>query len=426
MSNDIISAKRSLYTSRREFLTASAVTTGTILTGGNFAYAAPAKKLRVGLIGCGGRGTGAAIDNMKSSEDVELYAMGDLFEDQVNDSANNIKNQVKDKVQVSKDRMFTGWDAYKKVLASGVDLVILATPPGFRPVHALAAANAGKHIFMEKPVAVDAPGVRKIMDVAKIAKEKRLGVVAGTQRRHQFPYIETIKRIHDGAIGEVVAAQCYWNQGYLWLKPRQASWTDVENQIRNWIYYTWIGGDHYVEQHIHNVDVINWVFDGHPESAYGMGGRQSRTQPEWGHVFDHFAVEYKYPNGALTMSMARQVDGTDSNVSERVVGTKGIANPGGSIRGTTSWRYEGKQTNPYEQEHADLVASILKNEPLNEAQRIAETTLTVIMGRMSAYTGKRVTWQQALDSQEDLMPKELKFGPLAVAPVPIPGKTQLV
>ena len=315
--------------------------------------------------------------------------------------------------------------SYQKVIDSGVDLVILATPPGFRPMMIEAAVKAGKNIFTEKPVGVDGPGIRRVLAAAKMAKEKGLAVVAGTQRRHQAGYVESMKRIHDGAIGDLVGGQIYWNQGPLWNKPRQAAWSDMEWQLRNWLYFTWLSGDHIVEQHVHNIDVANWAFGGHPERAVGMGGRQVRTDPAYGHIFDHFAIDFEYPNGAHVMSMARQIEGCENNVSETIVGTKGSFHSGGyRISGANKSKFDAKEVNPYVQEHIDLIASIRAGKPLNELQTVAESTLTAIMGRMSAYTGQAITWEQALDSKQDTMPKDLVFGPLAVPAVAMPGVTE--
>jgi predicted dehydrogenase len=428
--------------SRRDLIkTTAAITAAATFAslGSNFAHAAAASDtIRVGLIGCGGRGSGAAGDCTLPNERVNLVAMGDVFPDRLNDAKQNLAATLGDKFQVKDEMCFTGFDAYKKVLATDVDLVILATPPGFRPIHIAAAVEAGKNVFAEKPCAVDAPGVRSVIESAKKFKQKNLAFVAGAQRRHQIEYIETIQRIHDGAIGELVAGNCYWNQGGLWKKDREPSWSDMEWQLRNWLYFTWLSGDHIVEQHIHQHDVMNWLFtkpatgnngddSGHPVKAYGMGGRQVRTDKAYGHIFDHFAIEYEYSNGAKVTSMARQQDGTDARVAEWIVGTEGVADPSGTIKGKNPFRFkrpEGAPT-PYQQEHIDLIASIRKNEPLNEAQRIAESTLTAIMGRMSAYTGKEVTWEQAMASNESLMPSKLELGPIATPAVAMPGRTQL-
>ena len=418
--------------SRRDFLKSSVASAALLTAGalpiGQGAWAAGSDVIKVGVIGCGGRGSGAARDCIASSQGVKIYALGDLFQDRLDGCYNGLTGDanLKDKVDLSRERCFTGFSAYQKVIESGVDMVILATPPGFRPTHFEAAVKAGKHVFMEKPVAVDAPGVRKVIKYGMLARAKKLGIVAGTQRRHQFPYVETMKRIHGGAIGDIVAAQCYWNQGGLWNHGRKPEWTDMEWQIRNWLYFTWLSGDHICEQHVHNIDVINWAVGDHPVKCVGMGGRQVRTDPAYGHIFDHFAVEYFYDKGARLMSMCRQIDGCATNVSERVVGTKGTSNCAGWIDGETKWKYDGPSPSAGVQEHADLIASIRAGRPLNEAKRIAESVLTAIMGRMSAYTGQEITWEQALNSQENLMPVNLEFGPIAVPPVAVPGKTPFI
>jgi predicted dehydrogenase len=418
--------------SRRDFLKSS-VASAALLSAASLgitqgAFAAGSDEIRVGVIGCGGRGTGAARDCIGSSPGVKIVALGDLFQDRLDNSFNNLTGNadLKDKVDISKDRCFCGFDNYEKVIASGVDMVILASPPGFRPTHFKAAIQAGKHVFMEKPVCVDAPGARTVIEMGGLADQKKLGVVAGTQRRHQLPYVETMKRIHDGAIGELVSAQCYWNQGGLWNHGRKPEWTDMEWQVRNWLYFTWLSGDHICEQHVHNIDVINWAMDAHPIKAVGLGGRQVRIDPAYGHIFDHFTIEYEYPSGARLMSMCRQIDNCANNVSERVAGTKGTSNCGGMIRGRKEWKYEGPNPGAYQQEHADLIASIRAGKPLNEAVRVAESCLTAIMGRMSAYTGQEIAWDQALNSKEDLMPAKLELGPLPVAPVAMPGKTAFI
>ncbi len=419
--------------SRRDFLKASAASAAVLLSSSAMAYAqgAAAKGsdvIRVGVIGCGGRGSGAALDCISSAPGVKIVALGDLFQDRLEGCFNALtkREDIKDKIDISRDRCFTGFDNYLKVINSGVDMVILAAPPGFRPSHFQAAVEAGKHVFMEKPVAVDAPGVRTVIAAGEIAAQKKLGVVAGTQRRHQAPYVETMKRIHDGAIGEIISAQCYWNQGGLWNHARKPEWTDMEWQIRNWLYFTWLSGDHICEQHVHNLDVINWAMQAHPVQCVGMGGRQVRTDPAYGNIFDHFTVEYEYDNGARLLSMCRQIDGCCSNVSERIAGVKGTSNCSGMIRGAVDWKFEGQNPNPYVQEHTDLITSIREGKPINEARQVAESCLTAIMGRMSAYTGQEITWEQALNSQENLMPEKLEFGPRPVAPVAIPGKTQFI
>lgn len=415
---------------RRDFLKTSAASAAVLLASGartfaQGANAAGSDTLRVGVIGCGGRGTGAALDCINSSPGVKIVALGDLFQDRLDGCYDNLtkREDIKESVDIPRERCFVGFDAYRKVVDSGVDMVILAAPPGFRPAHFTASIEAGKHVFMEKPVAVDAPGIRAVLEAGEAAERMKLGVVAGTQRRHTAKYVETMKLIHDGAVGEIIGAQAYWNQGGLWVHARKPEWTDMEWQARNWLYFAWLSGDHIVEQHVHNLDVINWAMKAHPIRCLGMGGRQVRTDPAYGHIFDHFTVEYEYPNGARMLSMCRQIDGCAGNVSERVAGTKGTSNCSGSIRGETDWKYEGPNPNPYVQEHADLIAGIRAGRPINETTQVAESCMTAIMGRMSAYTGQEITWEQAMESQEDLTPEKLEFGPLPTPPVAVPGRT---
>jgi predicted dehydrogenase len=414
---------------RRDFLRASLAAGAGLATqwtpGYAASYAGAADTIRVGLIGCGGRGTGAANNCVSSSEGVELVAMGDLFADRLERSKNQLSQRLGDKFKVTPDRSFTGFDAYKQVIASDVDLVILATPPGFRPEHLKAVIDAGKHCFTEKPVAVDPTGIRSVIATADLAKSKNLAIVAGTQRRHDPKYVETMRRIHDGAIGDVVAGQVYWNQGGLWTAERKPEMSDTEWQIRNWLYFTWLSGDHVVEQHVHNIDVANWAMNGPPVRVNGVGGRQVRVGPEYGHIFDHFCVEMEYANGAHVLSMCRQQDGTTPDVREFFIGTKGTSNGENIIRGETNWKYSGAEPNPYEQEHADLIASIRAGTPLNEGRRVAESVLTAIMAREAAYTGQAITFDEALNSELDLTPKNLAFGDLPVAPVALPGVTKL-
>jgi len=422
--------------SRRDFLKTSAVSAGAVVLAGASlpaAYAAGSDTIKVGVIGCGGRGTGAVKDCLRANATgVQIWSMGDLFKDRLDRSHAGLSKNFTDKAQfdVPGERQFTGWDNYKKVIASGVDMIITATPPGFRPMVLKAAIDAGKHVFMEKPVAVDPAGIRSIIESSSNADAKKLAIVAGTQRRHQGRYVETIKRIHDGMIGELVSGQCYWNQGLLWVHKRKPEYSDMEWQVRNWLYFTWLSGDHIVEQHVHNIDIVNWAFDGMPALAYGMGGRAARKSPECGNIYDHFCIEFEYANKARTISMCRQTNKSSHRVGERVVGTKGYTDFRGHIfdhKGNELWKYDGPNTNPYVQEHADLVASIRSGKPLNEGKRVAESTLTAITGRMSAYTGRAMKLDWALKSSKlDLVPKNLAFGPLEVRPVSKPGTTQLV
>lgn len=425
--------------SRRDFVRAAAVAAsaasipfmGEAAWASRSAHAAGSGELRVGLIGCGGRGTGAAVNAIDASDRVRIVALADLFPDHLSSSRSNLEQYRGEKAKVADDMCFVGFDAYQQLLANAdVHLVILATPPHFRPFHLKAAIEAGMHVFMEKPVAVDPVGVRAVIAAGELAMRQGLGIVAGTQRRHEKCYLDIMKRIEDGQIGDIVAARCYWNQGGLWNKTPRPEWSDMEWQIRNWLYFAWLSGDHICEQHIHNLDVVNWVMGGPPTRALGLGGRQVRTDPVYGHIFDHHAVEYEYPNGQFCMSMCRQMEGCDGRVEEVIHGTKGRAlTSSGRARivGENAWKFDDTNPNPYVEEHRDLIASIENGSPLNEARRVAESTLTAIMGRMATYTGKTVTWNFAMnDSTLDLTPPAYEFGPIAIPSVAVPGRTPLV
>jgi predicted dehydrogenase len=420
--------------SRRNFVASSAAAAAAIsLPRRAFGIGRPdADPIRIGVIGCGGRGTGAVRNALAASENVSLVAIGDLFPDKLAKARENFAKAATDdasfaaKYQVTDELCFTGFDAYTQVLGSDVDLVILATPPAFRSQHLTAAIAAGKHVFMEKPVAVDVATALEVIRAGDTASAKGLGIVAGTQRRHDPRYIETIKRIHDGAIGDVITGQVYWNQGGLWSHKRQEAWSDTEFQLRNWLYYTWASGDHIVEQHVHNLDVANWVMGAHPVKAIGLGGRQTRTNPLYGHIFDHFAIEYEYPDGRRIQSMCRQQDGAASRVGERFFGTDGRSNAYNTIEGGNAWQHAKLEgMNPYVEEHRDLVASIRSGTPLNEARRIAQSTLTAILGREACYTGQELTWDELMESELSILPKDVGFGPLATPAVPMPGETSL-
>ncbi len=435
---------RKRVSSRRDFLKRStlAAVGGSVASGLSIARAAhPAGSdtIKVGLIGCGSRGTGATADVLDAAPNVKLVAMGDVFPDRIESSLGRLRRRsapfsrfiptdvISEGLDVPKERQFVGFDAYQRVIDSEVDYVILTTPPGFRPTHLKAAVAAGKNIFTEKPVAVDGPGIRTCLELYEEANRKKLNIVAGTQRRHQTGYLETMQRVHDGAIGNIVAARCYWNVGDLWVKPRMAGWSDMEWQIRNWFYFTWLSGDHIVEQHVHNLDVVNWAKGSHPVRAMGMGGRQVRVDPVYGHIFDHFAIDYEYEDGTHLMSMCRQILGCEQNVSEALTGDKGFCQADRyTISGSNAWKLEGEDNNPYVQEHTDLIAHIRSGKHINEMKTVAESTMTAIMGRMSAYTGKAVTWEQALNSDQKLGPEKLEWGHLPVPPVAVPGRTEFV
>ena len=421
--------------SRRTFMQTTAAATAAFVLPG--AHVAGSDAIRVGVIGCGGRGTGAAANVIRSAPGVELVALGDLTPDRLGQCREVLaKEGSKDPkfaaaIKVTDDKTFVGFDAFERVLASDVNYVILATPPGFRPMQLRAAVEAGKHIFTEKPVAVDSAGIRSVLATYELAVQKGLGIGAGTQRRHQDLYLEALKRLQDGAIGDITSGQVFWNQGGLWNRKRHPSWSDTEWQIRNWLYFTWLSGDHIVEQHVHNIDVANWVLNAHPVRATAVGGRQWRTDPAYGHIYDHFAVDFEYPSGARVLSMCRQIDGTRGRIGEHFIGSRGsveLRNEGtGEIRGANAWTWQrpAKSVSPYDQEHTDLVASIRSGKPYNELKQVAESTLSAILGREAAYTGQELTWDEVLNAEQDLMPPTVEFGPLAVPPVPMPGRTRL-
>ncbi|MEX0728216.1 MAG: Gfo/Idh/MocA family oxidoreductase, partial [Planctomycetaceae bacterium] len=342
------------------------------------------------------------------------------------------------RVAVDEDHKFVGFDAYKNVLDSDIDLVILATPPGFRPIHFEAAVNAGKHIFMEKPVATDVPGVRKVLAAVEIARTKNLAVGVGLQRHHQYEYLETMKRLKDGAIGDIIDMRVYWNSGGVWdpRRSREECKTEMEYQMWNWYYYTWLSGDHIVEQHIHNLDVGNWLKDAYPVRASGMGGRQVRTDKKFGEIYDHFAVEYEYADGTRMFSQCRHIQNTWSSVSEYATGSRGYANiSGGQITsGDNVWKYDGKRTDPYQVEHDDLIAAIRNNTPYNEGENGALSTMTAILGRLAVYSGKVIETEQAMNSEISLMPSEFSWEGIPVTvpdkngeyPIPVPGITEVI
>jgi predicted dehydrogenase len=445
MKNEVRSLAHGYTLTRRDAIkTASLASLATALSPSGLFAAGTSEKIRVGLIGCGGRGSDAAVNCATASPDVVIAALGDVFPDQLEWSLGRIKQKLAeeklpaDRLTATRETSFTGFDAYKKVLAAPIDLVILAAPPFFRPAHLAAAIEAGKHVFTEKPVAVDPVGARSVIATSELAARKGLAIVAGTQRRHQAHYLEIMKRVRGGDIGELVSGQCYWNMGALWVERAAQNWasrtakkwSDMEWQIRNWLFTSWCSGDHIVEQHVHNLDVMNWAFGDHPVECMGMGGRAARTEPQYGDIFDHFAVEYRYPNGARVLSMCRQTAGAAENVSERVVGTTGFSwtdSADGYIKGQKPYENEQTSPNPYVEEHKDLIASIKAGKPLNEGRQVAESTLTAIMGRMSAYTGRALSWDWVLNASKlDLTPPHMEFKELPPLEVAVPGKTALL
>jgi len=430
---------------RRKFCKTTAVAGGgllaTTLPASVSAFVGGKDTLKLALVGCGGRGTGAAIQALSTDVPVQLVAMADAFEDRLTSSLENIQKELGDqkgKVKVSDKHKFVGFDAYKNAIDEA-DVVILTTPPGFRPLHFEYAVNANKHIFMEKPVATDAPGVRRVLKAAQVAKQKSLNVVVGLQRHYQTSYLNVYDQLKNGAVGEITAGQVYWNSAGVWVKDRQPNQSELEYQMRNWYYFNWLCGDHILEQHIHNIDVANWFIGAYPASAQGMGGREVRTGARFGEIFDHHFVEFVYPSGVVVASQCRHQPGCMNRVTEVFQGTKGTIDM--STNSITGWdgseiykHNDRKDANPYQVEHDRLFASIRDGGVLADAENAAYTTLTAIMGRMATYSGQVITWEQALNSEMSIVPDHVDWDtepPVkpdenGLYPIPIPGKTKVL
>ena len=416
---------------RRGFLGTAAATTAVSSTA---AARRPGgqEMLRVGLVGCGGRGTGAAVNALRADENVQLTAMGDLFGDHIDSRLEALLaiEDIAPKIAVTEDTKFTGWDAYQKVIDS-CDVVLLATSPHFRPLHLAAAVEAGKHLFVEKPIATDATGVRAVLASCEKAKEKGLSVVSGLCYRYQHAKRATIERIHDGAVGDVAAMQCTYNASGLWLRtpPEGTTWTAMETQMRNWLYYTWLSGDHIAEQHIHSLDKLAWAMDGYPVKCVSSGGRIVRTGEEYGNVYDHFNTVFEWEGGVRGFSSCRQWNNAKTEVSDWIFGTRGRAN----IQrhriesGPWDWRYDSEEPDDmYQNEHDELFAAIRSGEPINNGEYMCNSTMMAIMGRMAAYTGQSITWEQAWNSQEDLSPPAYEWGDAPEVVIARPGIKQFV
>jgi predicted dehydrogenase len=422
-------------TSRRDFLKTSAGTTlAASLAFAGGAHAAGDDVIRVGLVGCGGRGTGAAEQALMADPNVKLVAMADAFEDKLQASLTQLKKKLKisEKIDVKPANCFVGFDAYKKLIDQ-VDVVLLCTPPGFRPLHFKAAVEAGKHVFAEKPCAVDAPGVRSVFETCKLAEKKKLSVVSGLCLRYDAGFRAIVQRIHDGAIGDVMCLQANDYRGEIKTKQRLPEWSEMTWQMRNWYYYTWLSGDFNVEQHVHFLDVCAWIMKNeYPVRAIGMGGRATRTAPEYGHIYDHFGVVYEYQNGGRLFSNCRQQPKCKGDMSATALGTKGWAelrerDKGLVIHGDKEWVFEGPNNSLYQQEHDELFASIRAGKPINNGEYMAKSTLLAIMGRMAAYTGQEIGWEQALNSKEDLSPERYDWdAKLRDWEVAVPGRTKFV
>lgn len=425
---------------RRDFLKSSAVVAGGAVLGTSMVsnvYAQGNDVIKIALIGCGGRGTGAVFDAFASGQNIQLVAMADAFEDNLQNTYKTIKEKFGDKVDVPESRKYVGFEGYKAAIKDA-DVVILTTPPGFRPIHFEEAIKEGKHVFMEKPVAVDIPGIRKVLATAEEAKRKKLNVVVGLQRRYQTNYREAIKRIHDGAIGDVVSGQVYWNSGGVWVRPRKPGQTEMEYQMRNWYYFNWLCGDHIVEQHVHNIDIANWIKNKYPVSIQGTGSRAHRTGKEYGEIYDNFAIELTYDDGSVVYSQCRHFEGIHNRVDETFQGTKGRVYLSAGNQAVL-WDANGKEIyrhnprgnpNAYQQEHKELFEAIATGEyKYNDTEYSAYSTLTGIIGRIACYTGQVITWDKALESKVDLMPTQYAWNALPKIvpnadgsyPVAIPG-----
>lgn len=424
-------SKQNNLLSRRNFVKRTTLaTTGILSSGlpvGAVANVNGNKKLKIALVGCGGRGTGAIVQALQADENTELIAMADAFQDRVEKSLKAVQEHFDGvmKIRIKPKNLFSGFDAYKKAIDLA-DVVILTTPPGFRPYHFEYAIENGKHVFMEKPVATDPVGVRKVLDVARVAKEKRLNVVVGLQRHYQKKYIDILNKINNGKIGKITGGQVYWNSSGVWVRERQPDQSEMEYQMRNWYYFNWLCGDHILEQHIHNIDVANWFIGDYPLKAQGMGGRQVRNGKDHGEIFDHHFVEFTYKTGAVISSQCRHQPGCMRRVDESFQGTKGSVNMRyGDIvdlEGKEIYRYKSgnntksskpsrsianglNEPNPYQVEHDKLFASIRNGGVIADAENGAKSTLTAIMGRMATYSGKEITWDQAMNSKLELMPE---------------------
>jgi predicted dehydrogenase len=419
--------------SRREFgraVTAAGVGLALPASG---VFAAGSDTIRLAVVGCGERGTVDTVNCLKGAPGVELVAIADLFPDKVDASLAKLRQEVPEKVKVRPEHVFLGFDAYRKVLAlDDVNLVMLLTPPGFRPEMVTAGVEAGKHVFVEKPGAVDPVGVRTLIAASGRAAQKGLSIVVGTQQRYAPQYLELVQRIRDGQIGELTHLEALWiGDMELWhYHDRQPAWSDMEWQVRCWPLFTWLSGDHYVEQLVHNLDVVNWVAGATPVVCHGLGGRQVRTGPQFGNIFDHFAVRYEYGNGLTMFAMATQQRGISTRVGNVIHGTKGIAHVdrgSATITGARPWEFDGKGSSGDLEMYAALIRGIREGKPVNEGVRLAEATMTGVMGRMSAYTGRALKWEWAINASKlDLRPPRYEMGPLPVEPVAMPGRTPLV
>lgn len=411
---------------------------GTSLTHPLSTFATPNQSidavLKVGLIGCGGRGTGAAAQALQADPNVVLTAMGDVFDDRLQLAYGELLKIHPEKIKVEPQNKFIGFDAFQKVISTDVDVVILTTPPAFRPDHLTAAVNAGKHVFCEKPVAVDAPGVRQVLEAAKIAKKNNLSLVSGFCFRHDYANQAVFGRVLNGAIGDVRAITTFRHGGEAWYFDRQPDWSQMTYEMRNWYYYNWLSGDFIVEQAVHSLDMMSWAMgDVMPIKATGQGGRQARVDEKYGNIFDHFTVEYEYPNGAKGYHFTRQQSNTAHQNSVEVFGSEGTAlvhiGRQYDIKGKNKWSFEGERNDMFQTEHDELFKSIRSANPINDGERMSHSTMLAIWGRMVGYTGQTVSWEEALNSNEILGPKTSEYDWDLVwktPPIAVPGITILI
>ena len=436
--------------SRRRFLsTSSTAAAGALaaqLVVPRAVRAAGSDHVKVGLVGCGGRGTGAAQQALTADKGAQLTSVADLFPDALEKGLENVRKSHEKQVKVTPEACFTGFDAYKQLIDSGVDVVLLCSPPGFRPAHLAYAVEKGKHVFTEKPMAVDIPGVHSVLATMARAREANVSIVAGFCYRYSYPERELFKRVHDGEIGKISTVYGVYNTGSLWNKPRKPEWSDMEWQIRNWLYFTWLSGDHIVEQAVHTIDKMIWAMkDEPPMKAMAHGGRQSRTDAAYGHIFDHFSVVYEWADGTRGYHFCRQQEGTAGDTSDQIVGTKGVADivpfRSQTIRTAEGkWKYEGDNPNMYQVEHNELFAAIRADKRIDDGKRMMTSTAMAIMGRMAAYTGQVIYWDESMrkqagagskapclmDSKEKLGPEKLGMGAFDVPPVAVPGRTKFL
>ncbi|MCY2985910.1 MAG: Gfo/Idh/MocA family oxidoreductase [Planctomycetota bacterium] len=417
--------------SRRTFLKATAATTAAATTASflqRSAHAAGSDIIKVGLVGLGGRGMGAAKDAMSADAGCRLTSVAEVFYDRMENGREQLKKELGAQYEVPEEQCFSGWEALDKLLQTDINVVLLATPPGFRPAQMEAAVKAGKHVFCEKPVAVDPPGVRRVMAASALAESKGLCVVSGLCWRYDLGVKATIEKIQSGAIGEIISIQENYLTGTLWSRTPKPEWTPMHNQVLNWLYYRWLSGDHYVEQFIHSLDKAMWLHnDVPPVLCYGTGGRQVRTEPQYGDIYDHFSIVYEWADGTRCFATTRQMDGCYNQTEDFIYGTKGTSRVlANEIKGETNWKFQGKKPSMYQLEHIALMKAIRDGKPINNGDYMCKSTLMAIMGREAAYSGQIIKWDDAIASELKLGPDKPDWGPAPGVEVRMPGKYKFI